>query len=127
MGWAASLQAGESAYVATLVRAHPKLDDYRDILWDWANHTYDWGAIRTQLAKRLSSDLSQAELDSITTLYTASNRSKLEKTWSQELRVLTAYMAELETQLGTQYWPELRRKLRERATELHKADPLQSD
>ena len=119
----AFIQASESSYVATKIRAYPALRDYKNELADWVHHIHSMDIIGPRFAQRLAADLSEPQIDSIIAFY----ESPIGRRWALERTAISGYLVQLEVELSTEYWPEFVRRIRERAAQLHRPDPTRSN
>ena len=113
----------ESTYVTSLLKLHPQLSQYDDVVGAWQLQVFTWDSVGAGAARRLATELSVPELDSLTRFY----RSPLGRKWRGVARLLQRDMAETEAQLVHDHYPELRARLQARAQQLHRPDPLASD
>ena len=116
-------QSSESTYISSLVRLHPNLTRYQDVLEAWQLEVFGWDSVSVGVSRRLAAALSVPELDSLTRFY----ESPLGRKWRGVAKVLQREMAETAAQLVHDHYPELRARLQVRAQELHQRDPLASD
>ena len=123
MGMRAVFRSAESTYVTSLVRLHPNLSRYSDVLEAWQLEVFTWDSVGVGISRRLAKELSIPELDSLTEFY----RSPLGQKWRRVAAILDRAVVENQAQLVHDHYPELRARLQRRAQELHQGDPLASD
>ena len=109
------------AYINELVRLHPSLTQYRDILTEWQLRVLNWDSVSTPLTRTISSRFTTGELDTLIAFY----ESPVGRKWVGLATDLNKQWAALQAKLVQDNYPDLVARLQARAVELHKPNPLE--
>jgi hypothetical protein len=119
MGFSQNLEVSINGMAEAMIKSNPALEQFRDVITDWAKKYITWDAVAPQLIQAYKEAFTEGELRELIAFYRTPTGQKI----LQQTPILMQKGMTIGSDLAQAHVPELQQMIADRVKELEKKKP----